>query len=145
MFFKKVSNGYILRLEKGEEVIATLSNFTEKEKIPGGFLYGLGAVKDPTLGYFDLEKKKYLKKTFSKNASHNQEYEISSFVGNIYYFEGKPGVHAHVSLSGKDFNVIGGHLFSATITGTGEFFIYVSDDILERKKDSQTGLNLLDL
>lgn len=139
MFFKKVSNGYIIRLEKGEEVIATLSNFSEKEKIPGGFLFGLGAVKDPTLGYFDLEKKEYLKKTF------NQEYEISSLVGNIYYFEGKPGVHAHVSLSGKDFNVIGGHLFSATITGTGEFFIYVSDDILERKKDLQTGLNLLDL
>ncbi len=139
MFFKKVSNGYIIRLEKGEEVIATLSNFTEKEKIPGGFLYGLGTVKDATLGYFDLEKKEYLKKTF------NEEYELSSFVGNIYYFEGKPGVHAHVTLSGKDFNVIGGHLFSATITGTGEFFIYVSDDILERKKDSQTGLNLLDL
>lgn len=139
MFFKKVSSGYIVRLEKGEEVIATLSNFFEKEKIPGGFLYGLGTVKDATLGYFDLEKKEYLKKTF------NEEYEISSFVGNIYYFEGKPGVHAHVTLSGKDFNVIGGHLFSATITGTGEFFIYVSDDILQRKKDSQTGLNLLDL
>lgn len=139
MFFKKVSLGYIVRLETGDEVISTLSNFSEKEKIPGGFLYGLGAVKDPTLGYFDLEKKEYLKKTF------NEEYELSSLVGNIYYFEGKPGVHAHVTLSGKDFNVIGGHLFSAKITGTGEFFIYVSDDILERKKDSQTGLNLLDL
>ena len=139
MFFKKVSLGYIVRLETGDEVISTLSNFSEKEKITGGFLYGLGAVKDATLGYFDLEKKEYLKKTF------NEEYELSSLVGNIYYFEGKPGVHAHVTLSGKDFNVIGGHLFSAKITGTGEFFIYVSDDILERKKDSQTGLNLLDL
>jgi len=139
MFFKKIPNGYVVRLEVGEEVVTSLSDFAEKEKIPGGFLFGLGAIKDAALGYFDVEKKEYVKKTF------NQEYEISSLVGNIYYFEGKPAVHAHVTLSGKDFGVVGGHLFSAVVTGTGEFFIYLSGDLLERKKDHKAGLNLLDL
>ncbi len=139
MFFKKIPNGYIVRLEAGEEVISSLSEFAKKEKVLGGFLFGLGAIKDATLGYFDVENKEYIKKIF------NREYEISSLVGNIYYFEGRPGVHAHVTLSEKDFNAIGGHLFSAVVTGTGEFFVCLSSDILERKKDPQTGLNLLDL
>ncbi|KPL04631.1 MAG: hypothetical protein AMJ90_00250 [candidate division Zixibacteria bacterium SM23_73_2] len=139
MFYKKIPNGYIVRLEAGEEVISSLSEFAKKEKILGGFLFGLGAIKDATLGYFDVKNREYIKKTF------DDEYEISSLVGDIYYFEGKPDVHAHVTLSGRDFKVIGGHLFSATVTGTGEFFICVSSDMLQRKKDPQTGLNLLDL
>ena len=139
MFFRKIPNGYVVRLEKGEEIIESLTSFAQKKKIPGGFLYGLGAVKDVTLGYFDVANKKYVKKDF------DNEYEVTSLVGDIYYFEEKPGVHAHVNLSDADFNLIGGHLFKAVITGTGEFFIYTTDQILERKKDPQSGLNVLDL
>lgn len=139
MFFKKIANGYLLRLEKGEEVIESLTNLAEREKIPGGFLYGLGAVKDVTLGYFDTATKEYRKRDFK------DDYELTSLVGDIFYFEGKPGVHAHVNLSGPDFTVIGGHLVKAIITGTGEFFIYTTDETLKRKKDPSSGLNLLDL
>ena len=64
MFFRKIPNGYLVRLEKGEEIIESLSSLAEREKIPGGFLYGLGAVKDVTLGYFDVANKKYVKKDF---------------------------------------------------------------------------------
>jgi predicted DNA-binding protein with PD1-like motif len=139
MFFRKIPSGYLVRLEKGEEVIESLSSLAEMEKIPGGFLYGLGAVKDVTLGYFDVANKKYVKKDF------NDEYEVTSLVGDVYYLEGKPGVHAHVNLSGADFNLIGGHLFKGIITGTGEFFIHTTDHTLERKSHPQSGLSLLDL
>jgi len=139
MFFKKIPNGYLVRLEKGEEVIESLIKLANKEKIPGGFLYGLGAVEDITLGYFDVAKKDYVKKGFK------DKYEVSSLVGDIYYFEGKAGVHAHVNLSGPDFNSIGGHLYKAVITGTGEFFIHTTDHTLQRKKDPDSGLNVLDL
>ena len=138
MFFRKIPSGYLVRLEKGEEIIESLSTLTEREKIPGGFLYGLGAVKEVTLGYFDVVNKKYVKKDF------NEEYEVTSLVGDIYYLEGKPGVHAHVNLSGADFNLIGGHLFKAIITGTGEFFIHTTEQTLKRKSEPETGLNLLD-
>ncbi len=139
MFFKKTPDGYLVRLEKGEEVIESLIDLAEKEKIKGGFLYGIGAVKDVSLGYFDTAKKEYQKKSFEKN------YEVTSLVGDIFHFEGKPGVHCHVSLSGPDFTAIGGHLFRAVITGTGEFFIHTTDETLKRKKDPSSGLNLLDL
>jgi len=139
MFFKKIPNGYLIRLEKGEEVIESLIKLAHREKIPGGFLYGLGAVKDVTLGYFDVAKKDYVKKNFS------DEYEVTSLVGDIYYLEGKPGVHAHVNLSGPDFKVIGGHLYRAVISATGEFFIHTTDETLQRRKDPDSGLNILDL
>ncbi|MFH0931320.1 MAG: PPC domain-containing DNA-binding protein, partial [Candidatus Zixiibacteriota bacterium] len=66
MHYKKFGNVYVLRLETGEEIIASLKRFVKKEKIEGGFFYGLGAVKNVTLGYFNLEKKEYKEKTFKE-------------------------------------------------------------------------------
>jgi predicted DNA-binding protein with PD1-like motif len=136
---KKVQNGFLIRLIKGEEIIATLSALVEEQRIPGGFVFGLGAFKDATLGYFDSAKKEYLKNHFK------QDMEFGSLTGSISYFEGKPFVHAHVAASGPDSKAYFGHLFSATISATGEFFILPSDVRLERKTDPETNLNLLDL
>jgi predicted DNA-binding protein with PD1-like motif len=99
----------------------------------------LGALKDLTLGYFDSHKKEYVKKFFP------EDLEFGNLTGSISYFEGKPFVHAHVTAGGPDFEAVTGHLFSATISATGEFFIIPSDTKIERKPDSDTGLNLLDL
>ena len=139
MQFRKLENAFMVRLMKGEEVIATLASFVEREKIPGGFVFGLGAFKDATLGYFDSAKKEYVKNHFSKDL------EFGSLTGSISYVEGKPFIHAHVVAGGADSRAFFGHLFSATISATGEFFVIPSDSRIERKADPDTGLNLLDL
>ncbi len=139
MQYRKLANGFLIRLIKGEEVITSLSTFIEEQKIPGGFLFGLGALKDLTLGYFDSENKAYIKKFFP------QDLEFGNVTGSISYLEGKPLVHAHVTACGPDFAAVTGHMFSATISATGEFFILPSDTRIERKPDSETGLNLLEL
>lgn len=129
----------MVRLIKGEEVISTLSAFVEKQKILGGFVFGLGAFKDATLGYFDSAKKEYVKNFFK------EDMEFGSLTGSISYVEGKPFVHAHVVTGGADAKAYFGHLFSATISATGEFFIVPSNVKVERKADPETGLKLLDL
>jgi predicted DNA-binding protein with PD1-like motif len=139
MQFRKIANGFLIRLMKGEEVITTLSAFIKEQKIQGGFVFGLGALKDLTLGYFDAGNKTYIKKFFP------QDLEFGNVTGSISYLEGKPFVHAHVTAGGPDFTSVTGHLFSATISATGEFFILPSDVKIERKPDSDTGLNLLEL
>jgi len=139
MQFRKIANGFIIRLIKGEEIIVTLTNFVGEQKIPGGFVFGLGALKDLTLGYFDAENKTYIKKVFP------QDLEFGNVTGSISYLEGKPFIHAHVTAGGSDFTSVTGHIFSATISATGEFFILPSDSKIERKPDSDTGLNLLEL
>jgi hypothetical protein len=136
---RKTQNGFMVRLIKGEEVIASLSSFVEQQKIPGGFLFGLGAFKDATLGYFDSEKKEYVKNFFK------DDMEFGSLTASISYVEGKPFVHAHVVAGGPDAKAYFGHLFSATISATGEFFIVPSDVKIERIHDPDTGLKLLDL
>ncbi len=136
---RKTDKGFLVRLIKGEEVISTLSSFIEKENILGGFVFGLGAFKELTLGYFDSAKKEYVKKYFP------EDLEVGNLTGSISFFEGKPFVHAHITASGSDLKAFTGHLFSATISATGEFFIIPSDSKIERKPDSDTGLNLLNL
>jgi predicted DNA-binding protein with PD1-like motif len=139
MEFRKTQNGFIVRLMKGEEVISSLSSFVEEQKILGGFVFGLGAFRDATLGYFDSARKEYVKNFFK------EDMEFGSLTGSISYVEGKPFVHAHVVAGGPDAKAFFGHLFSATISATGEFFVIPSDTKIERKPDSDTGLNLLDL
>ena len=139
MFFRKIPNGYMVRLEKGEEVVNSLATLVEKEKILGGFLWGLGAIENPTLGYFDPHKNEYIKKSLSG------DFELGNLTGDISYLDGKPFVHVHVTLADENFNSFCGHLFSGVISVTGEFFIFVFDYKIERKKDPQTGFNFLDL
>jgi predicted DNA-binding protein with PD1-like motif len=139
MQFRRIKDGFMLRLVKGEEIIDTLSSFVQKQNISGGFVFGLGAFKEATMGYFDAEKKEYVKTSFK------EDMEFGSLTGSISYIEGKPFIHAHVVASREDCKAYFGHLFSATISATGEFFIIPSDSQIERKPDSETGLNLLDL
>lgn len=139
MFFDKIKNSYIIRLEKGEEIISVLSDFADKYKVEGGFIYGIGTVNNLTLGYYNEEKKDYLKKTFAA------DFELASLTGNISLLKGAPWVHAHVVVSDSNFNTLGGHLFAGTIAATGEFVIVLSKDAIERSPDPKSGLNLLNL
>ncbi|MCJ7578861.1 MAG: DNA-binding protein [candidate division Zixibacteria bacterium] len=139
MYFRRIQHGYLIRLIKGEEVIKTLSSFVDEQKILGGFVFGLGAFKDLTLGYFDSAKKEYIKKFIG------DDLEFGNLTGSIAYLEGKPFVHAHVTAAGSDMKAFSGHLFSATISATGEFVIIPSESKIERKPDPETGLTLLDL
>ena len=137
MKVKKTKTSYILRLEKGEEIIEALTRFARKNKIIGAFFFGLGVAKNLTLGYFDAHKKSYIKKKF------RGEYEFTSLVGNISYFEKQIVIHAHATITDKKFNAFGGHIFEALIPATCEMIVLPLASGLKRKKNKVTGLNLL--
>ena len=138
MKYKKISNGFLVKLISGEKVIKELNEFLEKEKISSGLIQGIGALQQAELGYFSFEKKTYETKVFE------EDLEVVSFLGNISLKERKPFVYAHVSLGRKDFSVIGGHFISGTVGATLELFIHNFDSVIERKKE-ENGLFLLDL
>jgi predicted DNA-binding protein with PD1-like motif len=139
MEYKKTPYGYLVRLIRGEEVIGKLIELVEKEKIKSGFLFGLGAVANPKLGYYDLEAREYRSQTFEG------DFEIVNLTGNISQLEGKPFIHAHVTISDEECKALGGHLFSATIHATGEITVIDFGLPISRKLDEQIGLKLLDL
>lgn len=139
MQYKRFGTTYVIRLEREDEIIDSLKTLVEKEKIRGGFFYGLGAVKNVSLGYFDVEKKEYKEKSFE------QEFELTSMVGDMAYSGEKIIVHAHVTLAGEDFKVVAGHLNKATVTATTEIVFNPVEGKLSKKTDPITGLNLMDL
>lgn len=139
MQYKKVSGGYLVRMERGEEVMASLIKFVKKYKIKSGFLVGLGACEDLKLGYFDAVKGVYQDKVFKG------EYEVTNLTGNISYLDKEPIAHVHITLSDEKFNAIAGHLWSGIVSGTVEIYITVFQAAIKRALDPVTGLNLLKL
>ncbi|MBM3200738.1 DNA-binding protein, partial [Candidatus Woesearchaeota archaeon] len=71
--------------------------------------------------------------------------EIISLIGNAALFNGKPMIHAHVSLSDDKMKVFGGHLKEATVSATCEVVLRAFDEKVARKEDLKIGLKLLDI
>ncbi len=131
------SNGILIRLNANEDLLETLASVIKEQQIQGGVVSGLGTLKEITLGYYQLEEKQYDRRHFAKDM------ELLSLLGNITWLDGAPLVHAHVTISGKDYAVMGGHLFSAKVAATAEIFITPFSERLNRTHDEKTGLNLI--
>ena len=134
---QKTPQGFMVRLEKGEDVHEAFTRLMREKKIGGGSVLGIGTITDVTLGYYDLEKREYLKEHFAG------EYELINLTGNLSHADGQPLLHAHVVLSGADMKAFAGHLFAGIIAVTGEFAVTVADTKWQRAFDKETGLKLL--
>jgi predicted DNA-binding protein with PD1-like motif len=139
MRIKKYGSYYIMRLEKGEEIITAVKAAVSRSRIRGAFFFGLGVGKDLVLGYYDPHHKKYIKRAFKG------EYEFTSLAGNIAHADTDCIVHCHVTITNEDFAAFGGHLFQGTIPATGEIIIFPLPRSLRRSHDTLTGLKLLDI
>jgi predicted DNA-binding protein with PD1-like motif len=115
--YRKDGNNYLLVLKAGQPLIASLTAFMEKEKLPGASISGIGAVKNVEVAYYDLDNKKYKYQKFGPSM------EVLSLNGNLGYFENKPVVHAHIALAASDFTVHGGHVKEAEVSIILEIFI----------------------
>ena len=134
---RKQRNLHVLRVDRGEPVVASLQDYIGRQRILGGSVVGLGAVEAAEIGYFDGETRSY-RRTFIP-----QTRELLSLVGTISRLDGKPFVHAHVTLGAPDHSVVGGHLFEARVAVTGEFVIHEAPVASSRVFDEATGLKLM--
>jgi uncharacterized protein len=114
MYTQQKDGKLMVIVERGEKLVATLTEAFAVHKIEGGFISGLGALTQAELGYYYLHKRDYLRKTFT------DEYELISLTGNVALKDGKPFVHVHAVLGDDKFNAFGGHLFEAVSAVTAE-------------------------
>lgn len=137
MDYKRFGTKYVIRLEKGEEVVESIKKLCRENNIRLGTVSGIGAVDKAVIGLFEPAAKEY----------HSQELtgamEITSLVGNISELEGEVYLHLHVTLADNSHRAWGGHLNSAVISATGEIIIDVIDGKVDRKFSEEVGLNLL--
>lgn len=135
----KAKNAHVLRLDPGEEIIKSISDYCQEEKITCGTIQAIGAVNQVTLAFFTPKTKEYSEQKFTG------DYEVCPLVGNVSTMDGKIYLHCHINLSGKDYKSFGGHLKAAYVSATCEIFIMDAGGELHRKKSEEIGLNLLDL
>jgi hypothetical protein len=128
---------YLLVFRTGQEVMKGLLAFARKHQLVAGHLTGIGAISDAVIGYFDPEKKAYLR-------THEQgQAEVLSLTGNLALYKGEPFFHVHVALGRRDGRARGGHLFEATVRPTVELVLTTYPGAVRRKIDPETGLPLL--
>lgn len=125
---------HLFVLDRGEKLIATLTPALELLKLRGGLINGLGALREVQLGYYELHRKDYIRKTFS------DDHELISLNGNITLKDGKPFIHVHAALGNADFAVVGGHLFEAVVAVTVEVSVVPFDFAPERMANEVVGL-----
>ena len=137
MEYRKFSQGYALRLDPGEEIVASLTRLVEQEQVQLGSVTAIGAANDVTIGIFSTQEKQYHARRYQG------DYEISALVGNVTRKEGEPYLHLHITIGNPvTGEVHAGHLTSATISATLELFLQVWDGQVGREFSDQVGLNL---
>lgn len=127
---------HFLVLKKGEELISSLTAFLKEKNITAGSISGLGAVEKVDLAYYDLPTQTYQRKIFP------DIYELVNATGNAALLDGKHFPHVHVSISDREYQTFGGHLFAAVVAATVELSIMQMPFRVERAHDEETGLKL---
>ncbi len=141
MKVRDVETGFLIRLERNEKVVASLTDFCARRGIQGGSFHAIGALKHAEIGYYSLEKREYFFHLFPEDR------EVASMTGNITLVDGAPFLHVHAVLSACDDSlaVIGGHLKEAEVAVTLEVFLTPFSTSVSRLINDDVGLKLLDL
>jgi uncharacterized protein len=91
-------------LEMGDDVLECLLAFAKEHRLSAAEFTGLGAFSDCVLGFFDWEKKDYIKIPI------REQVEVLALIGNIALKDGEPKLHPHITLGKADGTAHGGHL-----------------------------------
>jgi len=139
MNFRKEKSNYVVSVEPGEEIISALTSFAVMEKISNASFVAIGAVDKAELAHYRVDTQKYSSKEFSG------AYEIANLTGNIFLFEGKPLVHAHITLGDEHFHTFSGHLVNARVSAACEVMLTDFSMKIAKKVNEKIGLKMIDL
>jgi len=130
---------FALVFDIGDEVVAELTAFANREGLSGSHFTGIGAFSDVVVGYFDWSRKDY------DRISIREQVEVLSFAGDVAIDDGEPKVHAHVVIGKRDATAHGGHLLEAHVRPTLEITLVETPAHLRRVYDAKSKLALIDL
>lgn len=125
-------------LESGDEAMSSLDAFAREEELTGAQITAIGAFENAVLAYFDWPTKQY------EEIPVDEQVEVASLVGDIGVDEdGKPALHIHIVLGRRDGRAVAGHLLRARVRPTLEVLIVETPRHLTRRRDNDSGLNLI--
>jgi len=137
MQFRALNDTYVIKLERGERVLESLTSFFAEHTVTFATLSGIGAVEQVNCGYYDLPTKTY----------HFTEYpdlvEVVSMTGNVSLKEGKPFLHVHAVFTDQRNQAFGGHVVEMVVGVTLEVIVRKFDTEIDRQYDEEIGLHTL--
>ena len=136
MEFKNNGKQVLIRLDDGDEVVASLKEVCRREGIGSALVSGIGAAKRAEIAHYDTKEKRY------NTIKLEGMLEIVSLSGNMARLEGEAVAHLHIAISRHDFSTLSGHLMKAEICPNCEIVLIPLGSEIERKFDERTGLNL---
>lgn len=139
MRVKKTDDGFVVRLERGEELISALAGLMEEHDIGSGSVTGLGAVDHARLGCYRVEQQDYVDKVVEGDL------EVVGLTGTMSWYDGSPFPHVHLMLTDAAFGATGGHCFEARVSATLELVVRARKERIERRVEDGIGLHLMDL
>ncbi|MGC8628876.1 MAG: PPC domain-containing DNA-binding protein [Candidatus Micrarchaeia archaeon] len=136
MISKSEGNLVLAKLDAGEDLFDSLLLLKKKYGIKSGYVvFGIGALKNFELGYFNKKTGQYAK------ATYRQAHELLALHGSIA--EAEQSFHLHAALGDSKHKVIGGHLFAGVADPLVELLVLKTRTKMIRKENKATGLNEL--
>ena len=137
MNVREVTGGreYVVRLDHGADWREEIESLAADENVDAAWFFGMGAVQDAELWYYDQDDFEY------KSARFEEPLEVAACVGNIAELDGGPFAHTHATLSRRSGQALAGHLDRATVFA-GELYVREFDTTLVRERDDATDLDL---
>lgn len=129
---------FVCRLDHGADWRGEIESLADDEGIDAAFFYGLGAVEDAEVWFYDQDRQEYDSMVFA------EPLEVAACVGNVSWLDDERFAHTHAVLSRPDGEAIAGHLNSATVWA-GELYVKAFDTKLDRVHDEPTDLDLWEL
>ena len=133
---KRFNDTWMLRIDRGEEIMQSLQSLCEQEGIRLAEVSAIGAADYAVIGVYDLETQSYHREEL------NGFMEIAGLSGSVTAMDGKPYIHLHTTLAGQDHTVHGGHVIEMRVGATCEMFVRMLEGETGREKDPDLGINL---
>ena len=136
MEYRKFGNTYAVRMDRGEEVVAKLTELCEKEQIHLATVEALGAVDHAIVCVYDVPTKTFFRHTF------DGPMEIGHLGGSVTTKDGQVYLHLHGTVCDQELRAHGGHINELRVSATCEMFIHVLEGTVERQMNEEIGLHL---
>lgn len=131
----RTSTAIMLRLEHGEDILASIAQVTREERSTLLLCTGLGMIHDFELGYFD--RGSYVKREFL------EPHELLALQGTVAS-SGDPRLHVHATVANTQHMAFGGHLLRGKVWMSNEIGLIKLERVFStRKLDPEKKVGIL--